>query len=104
MSEGDPGSHFEDETQDQWKEGRPEDAVGDPARVEMPEPRVYEGEDPRHFTDPLPPDLPQETVALVEPAGALPAPFLLARTQDLAENAILVAGLEQVFRAEGIDQ
>ena len=103
MAEGDPGSHVEDETEAQGKEGRPEDPVGDPARVEMPEPRVDERKDPRRFTDPLPPDLPQETVALVEPAGAVPAPLLLARAQDLAENAILVAGSEKVFRAEGID-
>ena len=102
MAEGDPGSHVEDETKTQGKEGRPEDPGGDPARVKMPEPRVDERKDPRRFADPLPPDLPQETVALVEPAGAVPTPLLLARTQDLAENTILVAGSEEVFRAEGI--
>jgi len=68
----------------------------------MPKSRVDERKDPRRFADPLPPDLPQETVALVEPAGAVPTPLLLARTQDLAENTILVAGSEEVFRAEGI--
>jgi hypothetical protein len=68
----------------------------------MPEARVDERKDPRRFADPLPPDLPQETVALFEPAGAFPAPLLLARAQDLAENAILVAGSEEVFREEKI--
>jgi len=66
----------------------------------MPEARVNERKDPRHFADPLPPDLPQKTVALVQPAGAVPTSVLLSRAQDLAENAILVAGSEEVFRAE----
>ena len=70
----------------------------------MPESRVEEREGPRHFADPLSPDLPQETVALALPAGALPAPFLFTGTQDLAEYAILVAVLEKIFRAEGIDK
>jgi len=65
----------------------------------MPEARVDERKDPRRFADPFPPDLPQETIALVKPAGAVPAPLLLARTRDLAENAILVSGSEEVFRA-----
>jgi hypothetical protein len=70
----------------------------------MPEPRVDERKDARGFTRPLPSDLPQKPVALVEPAGAVPAPLLLARAQDFAENAILVTGSEKVFRTEGIDQ
>ena len=68
--------------------------------VEMPESRVDERQDPRRFPDPRPPDLPLETVALALPAGAVPAPLLLARAQDLAEHAILVAGTEKVFRTE----
>ena len=103
MAEGDPGPDVEEENEAQGKEGRPEDPAGDPARIEMPEPRVDERKEPGRFTDPFPSDLPQETVALVEPAGAFPAPLLLSRAQDLAEDAILVAGSEKVFRAEGID-
>jgi hypothetical protein len=68
----------------------------------MPEAGVKERKEPRRFADPLPPDLPQETVALAEPAGAVPAPLLLARAHDLAENAILIAGSEEVFREEKI--
>jgi len=68
----------------------------------MSEARVQQREFSRGPTDPLPADLPQETVALVEPTGAVPAPLLLARARNLAENAILVAGSEEVFRAEGI--
>ncbi len=102
VAEGDPGPDVEDEAEAQRKEGRPEETVGDPAGVKMPESRVDERQGSRRFPDPLPPDLPQETVALVEPAGAFPAPLLLARAQDLAEHAILVAGSEKVFRAEEI--
>jgi len=102
VAEGDPGPDVEDEAEAQRKEGRPEETVGDPAGVKMPESRVDERQDSRRFPYPRPPDLPQETVALLEPAGAFPAPLLLARAQDLAEHAILVAGSEKVFRAEEI--
>ncbi len=104
VAEGEPGPHVEDETEAQGKEGRPEDPVGDPAGVEMPEARVEERKDPRCFADPLPSDLPQEAVALVQTSGTVAAPLLLARAQNLAENAILVAGPEEVFRAEEIDK
>ena len=100
MAEGDPGPDTEDENEAQGKEGRPEDPVGDPSGVEMPEARVDERKDPRRFADPLPPDLPQQTVALAKPAGAVPTPILLARAQDLAEDAILVSGSKEVFRTE----
>ena len=102
MAEGEPGPHVEYETEAQGKEGRPEDPVGDPAGVEMSEARVDERKDPRRFADPLPPDLPQEAVSLADPAGAVPAPLLLARAQDIAEDAILVAVAEELFREEEI--
>jgi len=64
--------------------------------------RVDQRELPRRPQDPLTPDLPQEAVALTEPAGAVPAPILIARAMDVAEDAILVAVSKEVLRVKEI--
>src|SRR3989337_1813849 len=63
---------------------------------------VGQGQPCRVPADPLQVDLPEEAVALLRLAGTAKAPFLLPLALDLAEQAILVPGLKELFRTEEI--
>jgi hypothetical protein len=68
----------------------------------MPDTGIDQGQGGGVPTNPLPVDLPKETVALPHPAGTALAPLLLPLPFHLAKQAILVSELEEVFRSEKV--
>ena len=102
VSEGGPLPDIQHEPERRRDQGGPEDAGENAAAVEVAEARVDERKSPGDPADPGAVDLPQEAVALPDASGASTAPLLLALSLDLAQEAIFVAELEEVFRAQEI--
>jgi hypothetical protein len=68
----------------------------------MPDTGIDQGQGGGVPTNPLPVDLPKETVPLPHTAGTALATLLLPLSFHLAKQAILVSELEEVFRTEKI--
>jgi hypothetical protein len=90
------------EAECQGKERCPEQAGRIPFRVDVAQPRKSQGQEARRATDPLPADLVEKALPLVETPRAVLAALLLPLPFRVAEDAILVSRRRRFSGAEKI--